>query len=99
MPASARAATVRFGEDSVTARNPGFSGRHPTGLRALTQSGENLETSVTVGRIHADFFLEGDDRLDGVAAGAAVDAVGLEALFVEPALDLLDLGQRRDAFA
>ena len=37
--------------------------------------------------------------LTRVAAGAAVGAVGLEALLVEAALDFLDLGERRRALA
>ena len=45
------------------------------------------------------FLLEGQHRLDGLAAGAAVDAAGIEAARGEPALDLLDLGQRRRALA
>ena len=69
------------------------------GSRALTQPRQHLEAGVTVGRLHADLLLEGEDGLDRVAAGAAVDAVGFEALFVEPALDFLDLGQRRHALA
>src|SRR4249919_2699174 len=53
---------------------PRADGRHPTGLRALTQSGEQFQASVAVGRVHTDFFLVGEDSLDRVAACAAVDA-------------------------
>ena len=38
-------------------------------------------------------------RLHGVGADAAVGAVGVEAERGEPALDFLDLGQRRRALA
>src|ERR1035438_5945644 len=46
--------------------------------------------SVAVGRVHADLLLERKDRLDRIGAGAAIDAVGLEALLIEPALDFHD---------
>src|SRR5664279_4143605 len=74
-------------------------GRHPTGSRALTQPRQHLEAGIAVGRVHADLFLEGENGFHSVAAGAAVDTVGLEAALVEAALDLLDLIQRRRAFA
>ena len=41
--------------------------------------GRELQPGIAVGRLHADLLLEGEDGLHGVAAGAAVDAVGLEA--------------------
>src|SRR6188768_4301973 len=66
---------------------------HPTGLRALTQSGEQFQACVAVGR-YSDLLLEGDDCPHRVAAGAAVDIV-LEAVLVEPALYFLDLCQGR----
>src|SRR5690348_11080335 len=47
--------------------------------------------------MHADLFLEGGDGLDRIAAAAPVDAVRLEAMLVEPALDFLDLGEGGDA--
>src|SRR6185437_9090877 len=47
----------------------------------------------------AGFLLKGKNGLDRIAAGAAVDAVGLEALLVEPALDFLDLLERRPPLA
>src|ERR1035437_11159769 len=75
------------------------SRRHPTGSRALTQPRQHLEAGVTVGRLHADLLLEGEDGLDRVAAGAAIDAVGLETAFIETALDFHDLRQRRHALA
>src|SRR5262245_12268828 len=59
---------------------PGRMGGHPTGLRALTQSGEQFQASVAVG-LHPGLFLKGDDRPHGVAAGAPVDVV-LEAVLV-----------------
>src|SRR5450830_202487 len=68
--------------------------RHPTGSRALTQPRQHLEAGVTVGRLHADLALEGENSLDRVAAGAAIDAVGLETAFIETALDFHDLRQR-----
>src|ERR1017187_11005270 len=52
------------------------SRRHPIGSRALTQPRQHLEAGVTVGRFHADLALEGENSLDRVAAGAAIDAVG-----------------------
>src|SRR5450631_2774619 len=74
-------------------------GRHPTGSRALTQPRQHLEAGIAVGRVHADLLLEGEDGLDRVAAGAAINAIGLEPALVEAALDFLHLIQRRRAFA
>src|SRR6185437_3581399 len=68
---------------------------HPTGLRPLTQSGEQFQACVAV-RLHPDLFLEGDDRSHGVAASAAIDVV-LEALLIEAALYFLDLLHGRRA--
>src|SRR5262249_38229185 len=74
-------------------------GRHPTGSRALTQSGEYFQADIPINRVHADLFLIGQDGADGVAACAAVNAVGLETQLVETALTLLDLIQGQHAFA
>src|SRR6185312_3029545 len=74
-------------------------GQHPTGSGALAQPGENLQAGIAVGRLHAGFLLKGKNGLDRIATGAAVDAVGLEALLVEPALDFLDLLERRPPLA
>ena len=65
----------------------------------MTQSGEQFQPGITVCRLHADFLLEREDGPNGVAAGAAVDAVGFEPLLVEPPLDFLDLVQRGHTFA
>src|SRR5690242_2090112 len=70
---------------------------HPTGLRALTQSGEQFQACVAV-RLHVDLFLEGDDRPHGIAAGATVDVI-LETVLVEPSLDFLHLLQSGGTFA
>src|SRR4249920_1559309 len=70
---------------------------HPTGLRALTQSGEQFQACVAVG-LHSDLLLEGDDRPHRVTAGAAVDVV-LETVLVEPTLYFLDLCQSRRALS
>src|ERR1044071_9028081 len=78
---------------------PAGGGRHPTGLRALAQSGEQFQPGIAVDRLHTDLPLKCEDRPDGVAAGAAVDAIGLEPLLIEPPLDFLDLIQGRHAFA
>src|SRR4029077_1191427 len=72
-------------------------GRHPTGLRALTQSGEYFEAGITVGGLHADLFMIDEDGSDCVPAGTPIDAIGLEAVFVETALNLLDFVQGRHA--
>src|SRR6187551_42803 len=69
----------------------------PTGLRALTQSGEQFQARIAIG-LHSDLFLEGDDRPHGVAAGAAVNVV-FETVLVEPALNFLDLCQGRSALS
>src|SRR5215475_15279972 len=45
-------------------------GRHPTGLRALTQSGEHFQAGITISGLHADLFLVGENRFDGVAPRA-----------------------------
>src|SRR5665213_643513 len=73
--------------------------RHPTGSRALTQPREHLQAGIAVGGLHADLLLEGENGLDGIAAGAAVDAVGLVTMRDKPALDFLDLIQSRRALA
>src|SRR5664279_6062259 len=73
--------------------------RHPTGSRALTQPCQNFQPGIAVGGLHADLLLEGDNRFHGVGAGAAVDAVGFEAVFVEAALDFLDFFERGHALA
>ncbi len=57
--------------------------RHPTGSRALAQARQHLQARVTV-RLHADLLLESEDRLHGVGAGAAVDAVDLITLLFQP---------------
>ena len=61
--------------------------------------GREFQAGIAVGRLHAGLFLEGEDGLDRVTAGAAVDAIGLEAELIEAALDLLNLLQGRRAFA
>src|SRR6476646_5949517 len=71
--------------------------RHPTGLRALTQSGEQFQPGVAIGGVHTDLFLVGENGLDRVAPGASVNAVSLEALLVEATLNLFDFIQRRRA--
>src|SRR6185295_1790821 len=70
---------------------------HPTGLRALTQSGEQFQAGVAIG-LHTDLFLEADDRPHRVAPGTAVDVV-LETVLVKPPLYFLDLVQGRRALA
>src|ERR1044072_2844160 len=64
---------------------------HPTGLRALTQSGEQFQPGITIGRVQADLFLIGLDCPDRSAADTAVHAVRMKSLIVEAMLDLLDL--------
>src|SRR5215475_2546884 len=71
--------------------------RHPTGLRALTQSGEQFQPGIAIGRVHADLFLVGENGLDRVAPGTAVNAIGFEALLVEATLNFLDFVQCRRA--
>src|SRR5665213_2187187 len=66
---------------------------------ALPQPRQHLQAGIAIGRLHADLLLKREDSLDRVGPGAAVDAVCLEAVFVEPALDFLDLGQSRHALA
>jgi len=56
--------------------------RHPTGLRALTQSGEQFQAGVTVGRLHSGLLLERKDGLYRIAANASVDPVRLESLLI-----------------
>src|SRR5690349_5564097 len=68
---------------------------HPTGLRALTQSGEQFQAGVAVW-LHSDLFLVADDRPHRVAAGAAIDVV-LETLVIEAALYFLHLRHGRRA--
>src|SRR3954464_6145158 len=75
------------------------AGGHPTGSRSLTQPRQNFQSGIAVGRLHPDLFLERQNGLDGIAAGAAVDAIGFEAVLVEAALDFLDLFQRRRPLA
>src|SRR5262245_50105170 len=69
-----------------------------TGLRALTQSGENFQAGIAIDGLHTDLFLIGENGFDSVASGAPVYAVGLEALLVEPALDLFYFLECRRAF-
>src|SRR5215471_15166298 len=67
------------------------------GLRALTQSGEQFQPGVAIGRVHAYLFLVGENGPDRVAPGTPVNAIGLEALLVEATLNFLDFIQRRRA--
>src|SRR5262245_21927316 len=66
----------------------GAERRHPTGLRALTQSGEQFQPGIAIGGVHSDLSLVRENGLDRVATGASVNAVGLEALLVETTLNL-----------
>src|SRR5262249_28474578 len=77
--------------------NAGQGREGKDGLRALTQSGEQFQPGVTIGRVHADLFLVGENGPDRVAPGTPVNAIGLEALFVETTLNFLDFIQRRRA--
>src|SRR5215469_16983013 len=67
------------------------------GLRALTQSGEQFQPGVAIGRVHADLFLVGENGPNRVAPGTPINAIGLEALLVEATLNFLDFLQRRRA--
>src|ERR1700687_2369981 len=87
----------RFSEKIMLNQMGGW--RHPTGSRGLAQPCQNLQAGIAIGRVHADLLLKCQNGLDRIAAGAAVDTVGLEAMLVEAALDFLDLLQRRHALA
>src|SRR5215470_1317065 len=72
---------------------------HPSRSGALTQPGQDLETGITVGGSHADFFLEIPHRALGVAADPAIAPVGVEAEPGEADLQFLHLGKRHQPFA
>src|SRR5712691_11031863 len=65
----------------------------------LAQPRQHLQAGVTVGGREAGFALKIAHRQHGLAADAAVGAVGIEARGGEAALDLLHLGQGRRALA
>src|SRR5581483_2914207 len=67
--------------------------------RSLPQPRQHLEPGITIGRVHAGLGLEIAHRAHGVRADAAIDAVDLEALLLQVALDLLNFGERRRALA
>src|SRR5581483_536902 len=86
-------------DTAASAFAPRANERHPTGLRALTQSGEQFQAGIAVGRLHSDLLLKGDDGPDRIGTGASVNPIGPEAMLIETSLNLLDLLQGRGALA
>src|SRR3974390_3944327 len=65
----------------------------------LPQAREHLQPDVAISRLHSDLFLKRCDRAHGIRARTSVDAVRLEAAFVQPPPHFLHLIDRRDALA
>src|SRR3974390_2322800 len=65
----------------------------------LPQARKHLQPGIAVSGLHSDLFLKRCDRAHGIRARAPVDAVRLEAAFVQPPLNFLHLTDRRDALA
>src|ERR1700693_5109811 len=89
-----KAPAVPLSEKSATFRDHALSNSG-----ALAQLGQDLETGIAVGGRNARFSLKIAHRALGVAADAAVPAVGVKAERGQAALQFLHFGEAERALA